>query len=147
MPVMSVKSVPFDAVVNALVPLPLRTPVSVVAPVPPRFTASVPVVSESAIPSDDVARAVGTAEPLVLFASTEFAAIAARPKEFDAPPELRVVIEPVRPFAAVTVVVATFAKVLTPEKYGMLLTTAFVEVERPPKLITEPVMIIGHVPV
>ena len=36
------------------------------------------------------------------------------------------------PFA--TVPVATFAKVFAPEKYGMLPTTAAVEVERPPKV-------------
>lgn len=83
---------PFTATVNAEVPFPLSTPLRVVAPVPPRFTASVPVVSESAMPSDDVASAVGTALPPVALASTEFAVIAARPMV----PEV-VMVPPVSP--------------------------------------------------
>lgn len=58
-PVSSLRAVAMspDAVVpvNADVPLPIRRPVRVVAPVPPRLTGSVPVVSASAMPSDDVA--------------------------------------------------------------------------------------------
>src|ERR1039457_5879239 len=47
-------------------------------------------------------------------------------------------------------VVATLAKVLTPEKYGMLPCTAAVEVERPPKErvgVLLPLLMIGQVPV
>ena len=47
-------------------------------------------------------------------------------------------------------VVATLAKVLTPEKYGMLPWTAAVDVERPPKErigVFPPVLMIGKVPV
>ena len=57
-----------------------------VTPVPPRATARVPVVSERAIPREEVARAVGTAEALVWFASTELAAIVARPMVAFEPP-------------------------------------------------------------
>src|SRR3989344_8519077 len=39
-----------------------------------------------------------------------------------------------RPVEPVIVPVATFANVLTPEKYGMLPCTAAVEVESPPKV-------------
>ena len=49
----------------------------------------------------------------------------------------------------VKVEVATFAKVLALEKYGMLPTTAAVEVERPPKEIAgvvPPLLMIGKVP-
>ena len=45
---------------------------------PPFPTVSVPVVSESAIPSDEVASAVGTALPPVAFAMMVLAACAAR---------------------------------------------------------------------
>ena len=41
--------------------------------------------------------------------------------------------------------VATFAKVLTPEKYGMFPCTAAVEVERPPKESVSPVRMTGQV--
>ena len=44
--------------VNALVPLPCSMPVRVVAPLPPLFTARVPVVSDSATPKDDDAMSV-----------------------------------------------------------------------------------------
>ena len=47
------------------------------------------------------------------------------------------------------VVVATFANVLTPLKYGMLPTTAAVEVESPPNEmvgVVPPLEMIGHVP-
>ena len=43
------------AVCTALVPLPTKSPESVVEPVPPLLTESVPTVSESAMPRDDVA--------------------------------------------------------------------------------------------
>lgn len=46
---------PPTAAVNAEVPLPLTSPVRVPAPVPPLPTASVPTVSESAMPSEEVA--------------------------------------------------------------------------------------------
>ena len=54
------------------------------------------------------------------------------------------------PPAQVTEVVATLAKVLTPEKYGMLPMTAAEEVERPPKVSVlsadrSPPPCIGHV--
>ena len=45
----------------------------------------------------------------------------------------------------VRVEVATFAKVFTPEKYGMFPTTAAVEVESPPKPMVAPPKVIGHV--
>src|SRR3989338_359522 len=51
------------------------------------------------------------------------------------------------PLPAATVPVATLAKVLTPEKYGMLPRTAWVEVERPPKESVAPVRICGQVAV
>ena len=60
--------------VIALVPFPWRRPVKVVAPVPPRAAWSVPVVSEIAIPSDDVAIAVAFAVPPVALPTREFAA-------------------------------------------------------------------------
>ena len=46
---------------------------------------------------------------------------------------------------AVRVVVATFAKVFTPEKYGMLPMTAAVLVERPLNPTVTPERVIGHV--
>ena len=60
------------------------------------------------------------------------------------------VVEYERPSPRVAVVVATFAKVLTPLKYGMLPCTAAVEVESPPNEMTgvvPPEEMIGHVPV
>ena len=56
-------------------------------PVPPRFMASVPVVSESAMPSEEVASAVGTANPDEEFAKMELLAIGERP--IVAPPRPR----------------------------------------------------------
>src|SRR3989344_6516072 len=55
-----------------------------------------------------------------------------------------------RPRPRVAEVVATFAKVFTPEKYGMLPTTAAVEVERPSKVrlgVVPPEEMRGQVPV
>ena len=85
----------------------------------------------------DVATEVGVAAEPVLLAKTELAFTFARE---------RVALEPaiwyprepeetVSPPLAARVVVATFAKVFTPEKYGMFPTTAAVEVERPPKVM------------
>ncbi len=50
------------------------------------------------------------------------------------PPEFIVVSVPVSPLVIVAEVVATLAKVLALEKYGMLPMTALVEVERPAKV-------------
>ena len=80
-----------------------------------------------------MAIAVGTAAPPVPFARTVFAAIAARPSEFDAPPEESVVMEPVRPLPAVTVVVATLPIVVRP--------AVWVKYERPPCVMPEVVAI------
>ena len=49
------------------------------------------------------------------------------------------------PVPAEIVPVATFAKVFTPEKYGMFPTTAAVEVDRPPNESVSPERITGHV--
>lgn len=51
----------------------------------------------------------------------------------------------VMPFVPLTVPVATLAKVLTPEKYGMLPVTAGDEVESPSKPTVAPERVIGHV--
>ena len=72
-------------------------------------------------------------------------------REPDAPPtrEPRVP-EYARPRPSVGVVVATFANVLAPLKYGMLPMTAAVEVERPPNEMTgvvPPEEMMGQVPV
>ncbi len=64
-------------VFTALVVLPTRIPESVVEPVPPRATASVPVVSESAIPKVEVANAVTFPVEPVLFPRIELAAMVA----------------------------------------------------------------------
>src|SRR3989344_5169121 len=56
------------------------------------------------------------------------------------PPMLRVDVERA----------VTFAKVFTPEKYGMLPTTAAVDVESPPKVrlgVVPPLEMMGQVPV
>ena len=83
---------------------------AVVVPVPPRLIASVPVVSESAMPSDDVAITVGTADPPVAFAQSEFALIAAKEMvEFDPPRSAPRVPEVVRPVPVESEVVATDA--------------------------------------
>src|SRR3989338_4801376 len=50
-----------------------------------------------------------------------------------------------RPVEPVIVPVATFANVLTPEKYGMLPCTAAVVVESPPKDSVSPVRMTGQV--
>src|SRR3989344_3165759 len=71
------------------------------------------------------------------------------------PPMLRVDVEsavtfPAPPVAFPRVVVAAFAKVFTPEKYGMLPTTAAVDVESPPKVrlgVVPPLEMMGQVPV
>lgn len=68
-----VQEVPAYALI-ALAPLPRTSPVMVVAPVPPRETVSVPVVSDMAIPSVDVAIATGVAVLPVLLPISEFAA-------------------------------------------------------------------------
>ena len=48
-------------------------------PVPPLEAAKVPVVSDRAMPRDEVAIAVGTAETAVGFPKTEFAPMEERP--------------------------------------------------------------------
>src|SRR3989338_7836961 len=58
-----------------------------------------------------------------------------------------IVPEVVRGALIVREEVATFAKVLTPEKYGRFPTTAAVEVESPPKESVAPVSICGQVAV
>ena len=61
------------------------------------------------------------------------------------PTKYPAVPEKVTPVPAVSDVVATFAKVLTPEKYGMLPWTAAVLVESPPKESVSSVRITGQV--
>ena len=73
-------------------------------PVPPFATESVPVVSARAIPREEVAMTVGTAEPPVALAQRELAAMAAKPTDCPAP---SVVSEPVRPVPMVAEEVAT----------------------------------------
>ena len=69
----------------------------------------------------------------------------------DAPPTNEPSVpEYARPRPRVGVVVATFANVLAPLKYGMLPMTAAVDVERPPKVrfgVEPPEEMIGQVPV
>ena len=69
---------------------------------PPTSARTVPFAPEPK--KEEVAIAVGTPEPLELFARTEFAAIEARPMVWPAP---RVVKVPVRPLLIVAEVVAT----------------------------------------
>ena len=66
---------------------------------------------------------------------------------FDPPIRNPFPAERVRPLFPVSVVVATFANVLAPLKYGMLPMTAAVDVESPRKEIAEPETLIGKVPV
>src|SRR3989344_3008517 len=66
---------------------------------------------------------------------------AARPSREPSVPEYE------SPVPSESVVVATLAKVFTPEKYGRLPTTAWVEVESPPKESVAPVSICGQVAV
>ncbi len=85
--------------------------------------------------SEEVAMAVGTPEAPIV-PRTELALMEARPMVAFVPPtSAPAPAESVRPLLPVRVVVATFANVFAPEKYGMLLMTAAVEVERPPNVI------------
>ena len=105
----------------------------------------------------EVESAVGEAVPPVPFPRMVLAAWVASLVSAT-PPVVRVRVEFAPPTKAprvppmvnselgVKVVVATFAKVLAPLKYGMLPTTAAVEVERPEKEIAEPDTAIGKVP-
>src|SRR3989338_2331090 len=79
-------------------------------------------------------------------------ALVPMPMETFAPPIWypRVPLVTERPLPTESVVVATFAKVFTPEKYGMLPTTAAVDVESPPKVrlgVVPPEEMRGQVPV
>jgi hypothetical protein len=79
-----------------------------VTPVPPRLRASVPVVSPKATPREEVARAVGTAEALVVLAKMLLAAMEERPMVALLPPtRAPTPAERVRPLLPVRVVVAT----------------------------------------
>ena len=92
------------------VPLKYATPFVVwdVAFVPPRLIASVPVVSPSATPSEEVAMAVGTADAPVPFTQREFAAMAAKLiEEADPPTWAPSVPELVRPVPTASEEVAT----------------------------------------
>ena len=131
-----VRKPPVDeaSAVSAVDPEPKRSEPSAteVRPVPPLVTSKEPVVSESAMPRDDVARAVGTATPLVTFASTELAAMVERPMvAFEPPMREPSVPETFSGPETASDVVATFANVFALEKYGMLPTTAAEEVLRP----------------
>ncbi len=84
-----------------------RLPVIDWRPVPPRASASVPVVSESAMPSDEVAITVGTAAPPVAFAQSELAAMEAKEMlEFVPPIWKPSVPEEARPVPTASVEVA-----------------------------------------
>jgi hypothetical protein len=117
-----------------------------VKPVPPFAMATVPVTLDAVPPMlrVDVESAVTFPEAPVAFPRIELAAIwailvramplVARVRvEFDPPTSAPRVPVVVNSADGVKEVVATFAKVLALEKYGILLTTAAVEVERPPK--------------
>ena len=118
-----------------------------VCPVPPWETAAVPTRLAKLMPREEVASAVGTAALPETFARTELAAMEARPMvAFDPPiwyPSDPA--ETVRPVPAESEEVATFAKVLTPLKYGMLPMTAAVEVESPLKPRVAPESVMGQV--
>src|SRR3989344_8563557 len=83
--------------VAAVPPMTSAPSAAEVKPVPPRATRSVPVVSLMAMPREEVATKVGTAEAPVAFARTGFAAAAPKdvtllPEEVTAPERLALVV-------------------------------------------------------
>ena len=119
------------------------------------MSARVPTVSERAMPSVEVAKAVTFPGAPVAFPRIVFAPICA--SLVSAVPFVASVSEPLAPPTSdpkvpeyenseprVAVVVATFAKVFAPEKYGRLPITAAVEVPRPLKPRVAPLSVIGQ---
>ena len=133
------------------------------SPVPPFAIAAMPVMLPAVPPmfKVEVESAVGDAAPPVAFPRMVLAAwvaslvramppVASVRVEFAPPTKVPRVPPIVNSALGVKVVVATFANVLTPLKYGMLPTTAGVEVASPPHVmfgVVPPEEIIGHVPV
>ena len=99
----------------------------------------------------DVACAVPASSPTMKFPLARESEEASTPERESVPaaPPTREpsVPEYESPVPSESVVVATLAKVFTPEKYGRLPITAAVEVERPPKERVAPVSICGQVAV
>src|SRR3989338_9131588 len=142
----------------------MREPVMEERPVPPLARATMPVMLLAVPPMlrVDVESAVTFPAPPVAFPRMVLAeicgswvrvsALVPMPMETFAPPIWypRVPLVTERPLPTESVVVATFAKVLAPLKYGMLPTTAAVVVERPPKVrlgVVPPLEMMGQVPV